>query len=156
MVARTLAPWWDWDVVEASAISRYGIYWSGDSSVNTGSFMAFSGCKGSSLTTCASSYCYCCCTAPCNQISEHCHMTPVNPIASCLNVAVTPCNNVFSKLLNRASVGTLHEHCCLNDFCFTFMQQTVASMSMKGQFSQLEISHALIQYLPTPAAWEWG
>ena len=85
-----------------------------------------------------------------NQIEKHCHMTIIKPdCAVHWNVTVMPIP--FSS--DNASVGTLRNYFCLNDFCFTSTVElawTVASTSRKVLFSQLEkssVSRALAAWM---------
>jgi len=67
---------------------------------------------------------------PCTKCRSHAHS---------ISIAIT-C---------RASVGSLHNTFCLNDFCFNSIAESAgkgAYMIRKATFSQLEVSHALIRY----------
>ena len=69
---------------------------------------SFPGRRRNSLATYASSNCYFHCqkVGSTNQISEHCHVTILNPIAPCVD---TLQSRPFITLLDRASVSALRD-----------------------------------------------
>jgi len=87
------------------------------------------------LATSTSSNCYFCClkVGSTNQISERSHMTTVKPNSIMhWTVAVKPIPLQW-QLLDRASVGALHEDLCSNDFYFSSVVEPTANSCFHEQ-----------------------
>ena len=110
------------------------------SSCNTvASFQAILGGRNV-LAISASSICYICCqrVGRPNQISDRCHMTTVNRIASCVEMSQS-CP--FITIADRSIALVLHDDFCSFVFCLPSVAepaQIVASTSRKGPFSAWE------------------
>ena len=81
--------------------------------------------------------------------SEHCHMTTVKP--NCVmhwTVMVSPIP-FQQRLLDHASIGTLHDDCCLNNLYFTSVVEPKANSCFHEQESLILTAEKIVNIMCT-------